>query len=174
MNGDVLSAPIDIRLVTTNVFPAYSVVLDWQLLADGTLDDTMALQTAVAVALGTNALAGPDDDLPDPDSTDRQGWWGDLDAAAIWGAWPIGSKLWLLRRHAILPQGSKIGATQVWINTYITNALQPFVDNHICSAFEVANIRADKQRIDALIRMYRGPKPAIELKYQALWQGIVP
>lgn len=172
-NGALISPP-DIRLVQNNVYPAYSVTLDWQLLADGTLDDAMALQTAVAVALGTDALAGVDDILPDPDSTDRGGWWGDMDAAAIWNGWPIGTKLWILRRSAILPPGSKIGATQVWVNAYIANALQPFVDHKICSAFDVANIRVDKQRIDALIRIYRGPKTAIQLMYQVLWQGIQP
>jgi phage gp46-like protein len=162
----------DIRLVQNNLYPAYSVTLDWQLLGDGSLDDTEALQTAVAVALGTNALADVDDLLPDPDSTDRLGWWGDLDAAAIWGGWPIGCKLWLLSRSAILPPESGLGATQAWVNSYIVMALQPFVDRKICSSFNVVNVRVDKQRIDALIRFYRGPKSAIELQYQILWQGI--
>src|SRR4051812_1651501 len=88
--------PPDIRTVQNTEFPKYSVTIDWQLLDDGTLDDRQALATAVVVALGTNALADVDDRLPDPDSTDRQGWWGDMDAEAIWNAWPIGTKLWLL------------------------------------------------------------------------------
>jgi phage gp46-like protein len=70
----------DIRLVQNNIFPAYSVTVDWSLLPNGTLDDTQALATAVIVALGTNALATDTDVLPDPDSNDRCGWWGDLDA----------------------------------------------------------------------------------------------
>ncbi|HEX4715268.1 MAG TPA: phage GP46 family protein [Ktedonobacteraceae bacterium] len=162
----------DIRLVQNNQYPAYSVVLDWQLLGNGSLDDTYALATAVAVALGTNALAGVDDLLPDPDSTDRQGWWGDMDADTIWNGWPIGSKLWLLRRSSILPSESKYGATQTWVNNYIRNAVQPFVDQKICSSFEIISVRVDKQRIDALVRLYRGPKTAIDLQYQILWQGI--
>ena len=91
----------DIRLVQNNLFPKYSVTVDWQLLPDGTLDDTQALATAVIVALGTNALASDNDMLPDPDATDRMGWWGDLDAELLWNGWPIGSKLWLLRRSNI-------------------------------------------------------------------------
>jgi phage gp46-like protein len=162
----------DIRLVQNNQFPAYSVQLDWQLLADGSLDDSQALATAVAVALGTNALAGIDDLLPDPDSTDREGWWGDMDADTIWNGWPIGTKLWLLGRSSILPPGSKYGPTQVLVNTYIVNALQPFVDRQICSRFEIVSVRVDKQRIDALVRLYRGPKTAVQLMYQVLWQGI--
>jgi phage gp46-like protein len=117
-------------------------------------------------------LADTTDSLPDPDSTDRMGWWGDMDAGAIWNGWPIGSKLWLLRRAAILPPGAKGGATQAWINAYIVSTLQPFIDNKICSSFEIVNIRVDKQRIDVLIRIYRGPKTAIQLMYQVLWQGV--
>ena len=68
----------DIRLVQNTQFPKYSVTLDWSLLPNGTLDDTQALATAVCVALGTNGLASDTDELPDPDSNDRRGWWGDL------------------------------------------------------------------------------------------------
>ena len=93
----------DIRLVQNSAaFPAYSIPIDWLLLSDGTLDDTQALCTAVVVALGTDALAGPEDILPNPDSNDRAGWWGDMDAAELFNGWPIGTKLWLLRRAKIV------------------------------------------------------------------------
>jgi phage gp46-like protein len=174
MTDSFLHPPVDVRLVQNNQYPAYSVVLDWQLLSSGALDDTYMLATAVAVALGTNALADTDDVLPHPDSTDRQGWWGDMDADTIWNGWPIGSKLWLLRRSAILPPEAKLGATQTWVNNYILNAVQPFVDRKICTWFEVISVRVDKQRIDALVRLYRGPKNFIDLMYQILWQGIHP
>src|ERR1700740_3111150 len=100
----------DIRLVQNTQFPKYSVTLDWSLLPNGTLDDTQALATAVCVALGTNALAGPNDQLPDPYSADGCGWWGDLDAELIWGGWPIGSKLWLLRRAKINSASGRDGS----------------------------------------------------------------
>lgn len=164
----------DVRIVQNNQYPAYTVQLDWQLLDNGSLDETNALATAVAVALGTNGLAGTDDLLLDPDSTNRQGWWGDMDADVIWNGWPIGSKLWLLSRSSILPPESKYGATQTWINTYILNAIQPFVDHKICSSFQILSVRVDKQRIDAIVRLYRGPKSAVDLMYQILWQGIAP
>ena len=161
----------DIRLVQNNQFPTYSVTLDWQLLTDGTLDDTQALATAVCVALGTNALAAPDDVLPDPDGSDRCGWWGDLDAELIWNGWPIGSKLWLMRRAKITPVSAREGATLVLIEDYIRMAMQPFVDRKICSAFDVWVTRVDKQRVDALLRIYRGPRPAIDLRYAVLWDA---
>jgi phage gp46-like protein len=170
----MLTATPDIRIVQNNQYPAYSVQLDWSLLSSGELDETKALATAVTVALGTDALADVNDILPDPDSTNREGWWGDMDAQEIWNGWPIGTKLWLLRRSAILPPEAKYGATQVWANNYIVAALQPFVDRKIASHFEIISMRVDKQRIDVGIRIYRGPKFAVDLQYQVLWQGIQP
>ncbi|BAR61263.1 phage gp46-like protein [Bradyrhizobium diazoefficiens] len=162
----------DIRLVQNNVFPQYSVTVDWSLLPDGTLDDTQALATAIIVALGTNALAGPNDILPDPDSNDRMGWWGDMDAQAIWGGWDIGSKLWLLRRSKITPAQARQGSTLVMVENYIAAAIQPFVDRKICSGFDVWVTRVDPQRVDALLRIYRGPLPEIELRYAVLWDAM--
>ena len=159
----------DIRLVQNNLFPKYSVTVDWALLPDGTLDDTQALATAIIVALGTNGLASDYDILPDPDSNDRMGWWGDLDAQLIWNGWPIGSKLWLLRRSSITPAMASQGSTMAAVENYIKAAIQPFVDRKICSSFRVWTTRVNPQRIDALVHIYRGPLPEIELLYAVLW-----
>jgi phage gp46-like protein len=172
-NGGLVVVVPDVRLVENDQFPAYSVVMDWQLLANGELDDTQALATAVAVALGTNSLASVDDRLPDPDSTDREGWWGDYDGDVIWNAWPIGTKVWLERRSAIEVADSRFGSTQTRLMNYVRDAIQPFVDRKICSRFEIVSVRVTTQRIDMLIRIYRGPNYAIDLMYQLLWQGIV-
>jgi phage gp46-like protein len=134
----------------------------------------MALATAVVVALGTNAIASLDDRLPDPDSTNREGWWGDLDADVIWNGWPIGTKLWLMRRSAIESSQGKYGSTQTLIMNYIRDAIQPFVDRKIATRYQIMSMRVDKQSIDAVIRLYRGPTAAIDLMYQMLWQGIMP
>lgn len=162
----------DVRLVQNTEFPKYSVTVDWLLLDNGTLDDTQALATAVIVALGTDRLALDTDILPDPDSTDRAGWWGDTDAEEIWGGWPIGSRLWLLRRAKIDGPGSRQGATVAKVQNYIAEAIQPFIDRRIASRFDVFATRVDKQRIDALVRLYRGPTPVIELRYEILWDEI--
>ena len=161
----------DIRLSQNVQFPKYSVTLDWKLLDDGTLDDSQALATAICIALGTNSLADEEDLLPDPDSTDRQGWWGDLDAEEIWSGWPIGSKLWLLRRSKIEGPNAQRGATVARVKAYITSAIQPFVDHKICTRFDIWCDRstARDDRVDALVRIYRGPLPAIELRYAVLW-----
>jgi phage gp46-like protein len=165
----------DIRLIQDTRWPRHSVSVDWSLLADGTLDDDHALATAVVVALGTDRLAGRDDVLPDPDSTDRAGWWGDLDAENIWDGWPIGSKLWLLRRSRIAPSGSLEGSTVARVKQYIAEALQPFIDQRIASQFEIAAERSteDRNRIDAGVSIYRGPRLAVDLRFQVLWDDIV-
>ena len=141
--------------------------------ADGTLDDTQALATAVVVALGTDRLADPGDLLPDPDDTDRRGWWGDFDSEEVWDGWPIGSRLWTLQRDKITGSGAQRGPTTVRVEHYIIEAIQPFLDRRIGSQMYVKATRAGDSRIDALVRIYRGPTVEIELRYAVLWEGIV-
>jgi phage gp46-like protein len=162
----------DIRLVQDTRGPRYSVSVDWALLDDGTLDDTQALASAVIVALGTDALANPGDILPDPDSTDRGGWWGDMDAAELFGGWPIGTRLWLLKRSKIVGMEDPEGATIARVEQYIREAIQPFVDQKMATSFDVEATRVGVQRIDTYVVIYRGPKTPVELRFQVLWDEI--
>jgi phage gp46-like protein len=164
----------DVRLVQRVDFPyRTSVSVDWLVLGDGSLDDTDALATAVIVALGTDRLADSSDMLPDPDSTDRRGWWGDLDAEEIWGGWAIGSRLWLMHRAKITGSGAAEGSTLVRIKHYIQEALAPFIALKVATSMNVDVQRVDTQRIDAYITLYRGPLMAVELRYQILWADII-
>jgi phage gp46-like protein len=161
----------DIRLFQYTDFPA-SLSIDWILRDDGTIDDTQALATAVIVALGTNRLALSSDIMPDPDSSDRQGWWGDLEAEEIWKGWPIGCRLWLLKRAKITGPEAFGGATVTLVEMYIREALQPFLDLKIASQMDVQVARVGLERIDARVRLYRGPQTAVDLQYQILWDEI--
>jgi phage gp46-like protein len=163
----------DIRLVQNIEFPKYSVTVDWNLLSDGTLDDTQSLATAVIVALGTDALALPGDVLPDLDDTDRRGWWGDFDAEEIWDGWPIGSRLWLLQRAKITGSGAQQGPTTVRVENYIREAIQPFIDRRIATHMEVEATHVSRDRIDARVRLFRGPSLEVDLRYQILWDGVI-
>lgn len=149
---------------------------DWVQLASGLIDETMELASAVLIALGTDAQADENDVLPDPRSTDRRGWWGDLNAKQIWNGWPIGSKLWLLARAKIVGVGAREGSTTNRVRTYISTCIQPFVDNGICSKFSIDSVTVDKsnKKISAQFTMYRGPKSAIKLTYQPIWDQIFP
>jgi phage gp46-like protein len=111
--------------------------------------------------------------LPDPDSTDRRGWWGDLDTELIWNGWPIGTRLWLLKRDKIVGAGADQGSTLVRVDNYIREAIQPFIDQRIASSMDIRVERVGRERIQALIKLYRGPALAVDLRYQVLWAGII-
>jgi phage gp46-like protein len=146
--------------------------MDWLQNADG-LSEEQELATAVRVALGTDALAAIDDPLPDLDSEDRRGWWGDIDAEEIWSGWaPIGCKNWLLARAKITDPYSWEGATLVRAKAYTRTALQPFIDQNICSRIDVDAARTGRDTIKVSVSMYRGPKKLIELRFQSLWDEI--
>lgn len=159
----------DVRIIQRKDFPSYAISLDW-LLSGGTLDQTRALETAVIVALSTDRLADTEDELPSP-SDDRRGWWADTDAEEIWGGWPIGSRLWLLRRAKIVDSSARGGATVTRIETYLRECLSPFIERKIISTFEMEVQRnsKDRQRIDVGVVLYRGPSPPIALQFQVLW-----
>ena len=153
--------------------PFQAVDLDLLLTPAGQLDASDELATAVTIALMTDALAGPDDELPDSRDTDRRGWWGDVDAAEIWDGWPIGSKLWLLSRTTITGAAARKGATTVQIEDYIHEALQPFVDRKIATRIDVSAVRAGIERIEARVVLYRGDEILLDLRFSDLWRGIV-
>jgi len=158
----------DIRI--KEVVSLEAMTMDMLLLPNGQLDTSEELATAVRVALGANALANEEDVLPDPDSTDRQGWWGNYQAQEIWGGWPIGSRHWLLRRAKITDAASAEGPTVQRARDYTVEALQPFVEQRVFTSFEVISIRPTVDRIYVSIRIFRGPKENIELRFQMLWE----
>jgi phage gp46-like protein len=73
-----------------------ALAFDWALAGPDLLLEE-GLRSAVAISLFSDALARPDDAIPDG-TGDRRGWWGDLprDGQA---PDPIGSLLWLLARE---------------------------------------------------------------------------
>ena len=168
----------DIQLL--NKVSLSGTFMDWIQSAEG-LSEEQELATAVRVALGTDRLASPDEQRPDLDSVDRRGWWGDMDAeertfllGASWTAtsWPIGCKSWLLLRAKISDEISYEGATIIRAKTYTREALQPFLQKRICSSIDVDAVRVGKQEIDVHVVMWRGPRVAIELRYQYLWNDV--
>jgi phage gp46-like protein len=160
----------DVRVI--NVTNLAGIWADWLLLPDGSLDETQELVNVVKVALLTFALADVDDVLPDPDSSDRCGWWGDMDAETIWDGWPIGAKIWLLSRAKITPAEAREGSTLVRAEQYCRVALQPLIDKSICTHFDVVATRSNIQEIDVAITVYRGQQMQIELRFQNLWNEI--
>jgi phage gp46-like protein len=162
----------DVRFLQQLDFPAYAVELDWLLSDQNLVQDGYDLQSAVIVALGTDALAPVDEELPDPDATDRRGWWGDLDAEEIWDGWPVGCLLWLLTRAKITGIGARQGSTVAKAEGWTRDAVNPFMDRLIASRIDVVPDYQATERIDVSVVIYRGPEPAIELRYSELWEEL--
>ena len=147
-------------------------LMPWLLKDNGTLDESEELATAVRVALGTDRLADIDEVLPDPDSFDRRGWWGDLETEEIWNGWPIGVKNWLLTRAKISDSFSWEGDTVERARMYTLDAVQPFIDRRIASEVTVTAERVGKERINVFVTLFRGPKIKIVLRFQLLWDEV--
>lgn len=158
----------DARLKQT--YSLEGVTMDLLLRDNGLLDEREELATAIRVALGTDALADEGEILPDPDSTDRRGWWGDLEAQSIWNGWGIGCKNWLLTRAKITDGDSFEGSTLARAENYTRSALQWFIDNRIATRIDVSAVQTELERIEVSVTIYRGPLVEIDLRYQLLWQ----
>lgn len=143
---------------------------DWLLQTGGTLLDDHDLATAVTIALFTDRTALADDRLPDG-TTDRRGWWADADAAEIWGADPIGSRIWLVSREKTTE------ATRQRIEDYARQALAFLTEDRIATRVdivaEIVNPRGANDRIDLTVTVYRGTDP-IPLRFEDLWQQLDP
>jgi phage gp46-like protein len=164
----------DVRFLQQLDFPAYAVELDWLLSDQNLVADGYDLQSAVIIALGTDALAPIDEPLPGlpgPIVEDRRGWWGDMDAEEIWGGWPVGCLLWLLKRSKIVGVEAFGGATLAKADGWTRDALRPFKQRRIASDIAVDAEQIDRQRIDVAVAVYRGPD-VIELRYSELWDDL--
>lgn len=161
----------DIRLVqSVDMSSIVPVTIDWLLKSNGQLDETQALASAVIVALGTDRRALESDILPDLDDTDLRGWWGDYEAFAIWDGWPIGTRLWLLGRTKIVGAGAREGATIARVESYVNEAMRPFIERGVASRVTVNAERIGLDRIDVRVVLYRGPTAAVDLRFAALWE----
>ncbi len=158
-------------IIISQTFTAPFVVrLGWMF---GTVDgdpQDHRLANAVIIALNTDRRALPDDKLPQLNSTDLRGWWGDTDAARIWGGWPIGTRFWLLSRVAITDSNAREGATIERARRYLREALDPFVTAKIATKYDLDLQQVGRDRISGKLTIYRGPKSAIALQFADLWR----
>jgi phage gp46-like protein len=97
---------------------------DWTI-ADGALASSDDLGTALLISLFSDRLADGDDTLPDG-STNRRGWWGDLDQDV-----PLGSRLWLLSRSILDDDVAKLAVI------YAKEALQWMIDDKVAESVTV-------------------------------------
>jgi phage gp46-like protein len=156
---------------TLTIAAPEAITLDWLLgSAAASADDELV--AATVIALCSDRRADASDVLPDPDSDDRRGWWGDTEAALLHDGWPIGSRLWLLERAKITGPGAREGSLTARVEEYCRQALQPLKDKRAVSRIEVRAVRMGTERVDAAVTLYRGNQAEIELRFADLWTSI--
>jgi phage gp46-like protein len=97
---------------------------------DNDLQLDQGLATAVLISLFTDRRATVDDELPDSDSTDRRGFWGDQVLPARVGE-QMGSRLWLLERSKSWDEVEGLA------EEYTLEALQWMIDDGIVSQIDI-------------------------------------
>lgn len=85
------------------------------------------LDNAVLISLCTDRIAETTDAIPDS-SNDPRGWWGDAYGDP---SYPIGSRLWLLRRAKQTQQ------TLQSAYDYISEAIQWLIDDGVVATFDI-------------------------------------
>jgi len=124
--------PTDIGLTWNQDLQACEIAF-----ADNDVVMSQSLLGAVLISLFTDARAADDDPLPDSQSTDRRGWWGDATNTAKPGD-SVGSRLWLIERER------SSDAVVVKAKLYIEEALQWMIDEGVAASIVV---EVEKQAI---------------------------
>jgi len=157
----------DIRIVWDSTFQEG----DFNFLDDiQDLESDEGLETAIIISLFTDRRALSDDPLPDPNSIDRRGWWGDLVSPAVEGD-QIGSKLWLLERSKTLE--SVLQRAQ----EYAQESLQWLIDDQVAAKVAVSAQRqgvVGNDRLALGVEVHKKDGNVIALNFEAQWtsQGL--
>lgn len=117
---------------------------------DLVLDHTF--ETPALVSLFTDALAFPEDELPDA-GTDRRGWWAEAllvgESEEVWG-----SRLWLLGRAKLTNE--TLGDAEV----YAREAFRWLLDRGIAERIDVTASRLDRAVLLLEVTIVRGAATA--------------
>lgn len=132
---------------------------------NGDLTRELGLETAVLMSLFTDRRASVDDELPDSNSDDRKGWWGDQ--VVVEEGDQIGSKLWLLSR------GKTDQDTMIKAEGYAKEALQWLLDDEVSAKNEVTVERLNRPDGSATlalgVEIYQKDGNVIAMKFDDLW-----
>ncbi len=134
----------------------------------GDLVRELGLQTSVLMSLYTDRRAENDNELPDPLSNDRRGWWGDQINIDFEDD-KIGSRLWLLERSKTTEQ------TLADAKFFIEECLQWMINDEVVQTIDVEVERQNRQDGTATlagkisIQQTDGIEKAY--KFDDLWQG---
>lgn len=128
---------------------------DWQTGGGGLLDGN-DLETAILISLFTDRLARADDVI---DGDDRRGWWGDTGSE-----YPIGSRLWLLRREKL--------TTKVALKAedYANEALTWLLDDGVVTAISTHAQIMYPNRLNLIISYQQPAQTQASVKFSWVWE----
>jgi phage gp46-like protein len=135
---------------------------------DEDLESESGLETAVIISLFTDRRAREDDELPDPNNTDKRGWWGDLVSEIADDQ--IGSRLWLLER-AKTTENVLVKAKE-----YAEEALQWLISDNVAKKVEVEVERQGTEgndRLALLVKIFQSDNNQTALKFNTRWEAQV-
>lgn len=118
------------------------------------------LESAIIISLFSDRIAAVGDLIPDG-TNDPRGWWAD-DAS-----YPIGSRLWLLRRAKQIPETLQLAYD------YIAEALQWLLDDGVVAQFDINVMWARPSVLGAQITAYKQDGTTLMTgQYVWAWNGI--
>lgn len=127
-------------------------------------DSLGELESAVIISLFSWRRAKEDDNI-EPNQP-REGWWGDKAESEENISYPIGSRLWLLRREKITP-----AIIQNAVD-YAKEALQWLVDDGIVSSVDISTELSESHKLSLLVMLYRNGAEEAGLRFYDLWNEI--
>lgn len=132
--------------------------------ATGDLKTGADLETAAVISFFSDRLAHVDDRLPDPQDSDRRGWWADWDAEEG----PIGSRLWLISREKSTEE------VRLRVEDYCREAVQWILDDDVADTVEITVEWADSppSRLDVNVVISRARAVLLHRSYSWAWKQI--
>lgn len=151
---------------------------DWQLsgaseaLNRGGLQAQHALETAVMLALFTDAYVPTDHPLAYLADGDNRGWWGDgIDVRADLNERTLGSYLWLLERAPLTVAGVPI---ETWAQQFAIAALAPLQQQGAVARIDVqaASLPANS-RLELAAQLYgRDGAKVYDRRFDLVWKQV--
>lgn len=129
---------------------------DW-ILSGPSLASGEDLATALLISLFTDRTAEDSDRLPDA-STDRRGWWGDIDQDI-----PIGSRLWLLDRSKLTQ------AVAVAARGYAVEALAWMLSDGVAADVQVTSTIVRPAMLRLTVTVLRANGTKVSTAYDWAW-----
>ncbi|OFW46539.1 MAG: hypothetical protein A2003_02540 [Acinetobacter sp. GWC1_38_13] len=133
---------------------------------NGDLESEAGFASSVLISLFTDRRALNDDELPDSNSKDKRGWWGDLASPEVDND-RIGSRLWLLERSKTIP------SIVTRAKQYVEESLQWMIEDGMASKIEVeterqGDVGSDRLAIGVKIHLISGTVIAVSFENEVI------